>query len=553
MAMDALFTAVTGMEANQQMLDVVGNNLANENTTGFQAQTVNFSDLLYQTLNQGTGPTANLGGTNPVQTGTGVQVESVSTNTQQGTLQTTGNNLDMALQGNGYFVVNDGAQSYYTRDGAFGINADGYLIDPATGDLVQRTGTVGEGGPNSPVFQASGNSNILLPTNGEIPGTATSSIALQGNLSASASGPVAEVLTSANAFTVAGGGAAVLTTKLNSLSDNVAQYVNGDSITLQGVDGLGNSVNVSVPVTANTTMGDVINAINTNFQGVTASLSASGNIVVQSNTTGTSNLNVSITDAANNTGSSNWAGHALSVTTPGAAGTTVNTSIQVYDAQGNAHTLNLTFQKQSNNSWNLTAGLNPGDGTVVNGTISNITFNQDGSFSQVNGTNDAISLQFNGASSPQQIAFTFGTAGGFNGLTQLGGTSSAVATGQNGFQPGTLSSLTIGQDGTISGVFTNGQTLAIAQLAVASFANPSGLDRVGSNYYATSANSGVALIGAGQTGGRGAVEQGELESSNVDVSTEFTNLIIAQRGFEVNAHVLTAGDQILQDLINVIH
>jgi flagellar hook protein FlgE len=300
-------------------------------------------------------------------------------------------------------------------------------------------------------------------------------------------------------------------------------------------------------------MGDVINAINTNFQGVTASLSASGNIVVQSNTTGTSNLNVSITDAANNTGSSNWAGHALSVTTPGAAGTTVNTSIQVYDAQGNAHTLNLTFQKQSNNSWNLTAGLNPGDGTVVNGTISNITFNQDGSFSQVNGTNDAISLQFNGASSPQQIAFTFGTAGGFNGLTQLGGTSSAVATGQNGFQPGTLSSLTIGQDGTISGVFTNGQTLAIAQLAVASFANPSGLDRVGSTYYATSANSGVALIGAGQTGGRGAVEQGELESSNVDVSTEFTNLIIAQRGFEVNAHVLTAGDQILQDLINVIH
>src|SRR5208283_99840 len=100
MAMDALFTAVTGLEANQQMLDVVGNNLANENTTGFQAQTVNFSDLLYQTLNQGTGPSANLGGTNPIQTGTGVRVESIGTNTQQGTLQTTGNSLDMALQGN---------------------------------------------------------------------------------------------------------------------------------------------------------------------------------------------------------------------------------------------------------------------------------------------------------------------------------------------------------------------------------------------------------------------------------------------------------------------
>ena len=204
MAMDALFTAVTGLEANQQMLDVVGNNLANENTTGYQAQTVNFSDLLYQTLNQATGPTADLGGTNPIQTGTGVQVESIGTNTQQGTLQNTGNNLDMALQGNGYFVVNNGSQSNYTRDGAFGINANGYLIDPATGDLVQRFGTVGEGTSTSPAFQTSGNNNILLPTNTEIPGSATTSIDLQGNLSASATGPLAQTLTSANALTTAG-------------------------------------------------------------------------------------------------------------------------------------------------------------------------------------------------------------------------------------------------------------------------------------------------------------------------------------------------------------
>ena len=121
------------------MLDVVGNNLANQDTTGFEAQGLNFSDLLYQTMSQGTGPTANLGGTDPIQTGTGVQVSSINTNTQQGTLQATGNNLDMALQGSGYFVVNDGSQSYYTRAGSFGISANGYLIDPATGDFVQRT------------------------------------------------------------------------------------------------------------------------------------------------------------------------------------------------------------------------------------------------------------------------------------------------------------------------------------------------------------------------------------------------------------------------------
>ena len=551
MAMDALFTAVTGLEANQQMLDVVGNNLANENTTGYQGQTVNFSDLLYQTLNQATGPTATLGGTNPIQTGTGVQVTSIGTNTQQGTLQATGNNLDMAIQGNGYFVLNNGSQSYYTRDGAFGVNANGYLIDPATGDLVQRTGTIGEGAGGTPVFQSASDNNILLPTKTEIPAAATSTVTLQGNLTASATGPVAQVLTSSSAFT-SSSVAATLNTKLNSLDSNVTPYTAGDSITLSGVDANGNAVNATVPVTANTTVGNLITAINSDFQGVTASLNSTGHIVVQSNTTGPSNLNVSIADTTGDTGNSNWSSSTLAVTTPGANGTDVATSIQVYDSQGNAHTLNLTFEKQANNTWNLTAGVAASDGTIVNGTISNLSFNQNGSFSQVNGTTQSISVQFKGMNTPQQIGFSFGTSGGFSGLTELGGASSAAAIQQNGFAPGTLSNLSIGQDGTISGVFSNGQTLAIAQLAIASFANPGGLDRIGGNFYSTSANSGAALVGAGETAGRGTVQSGELESSNVDVSTEFTNLIIAQRGFEVNAHVVTTGDQILGDLINIM-
>ena len=357
MGMDALFTAVTGMEANQQMLDVVGNNLANENTTGFQAQQVNFSDLLYQTLNQATGPTNNLGGTDPIQTGTGVQVAGVSTNLQQGTLEATGNDLDMALQGNGYFVVSNGANTNYTRAGSFGIDANGYLIDPSTGDRVQRFGTVGEGGGNLPAFQTAGNNDILLPTSSEIPGAATSNVVLQGNLSASSTGPVAQVLTSAQAFTTAGGAAATSATTLDSLSDNIAQYVNGDSLTLQGVDGDGNAVNVTVPVTAATTLGNLVTDINNNFHGVTASLNASGNLVVQANNTGASNLSVSIADTAGNTGASNWNNHSLAVTTPGAAGTTVQTSIQVYDSAGNAHNLKLTFQKQSDDTWDLSSAL----------------------------------------------------------------------------------------------------------------------------------------------------------------------------------------------------
>jgi flagellar hook protein FlgE len=299
-------------------------------------------------------------------------------------------------------------------------------------------------------------------------------------------------------------------------------------------------------------VGDLINAINTNFPGSTASLDASGNLVITTNQTGPNNLNLNITDGAGDAGGSNWADHTLAVTAAGANGATVNTSIQIYDPQGTAHTLNLTFQKQANNTWDLTGQVAASDGTMVDNQISNITFNQDGSFSQVNGATGTMSVQFNGFAAPQTLSFNFGTANGSDGLTQNGGASSASATGQNGFATGSLSTLSIGEDGVINGVFTNGQTMAIAQLAVANFSNPGALNRVGNNYFMASSESGTASIGAANSGGRGSVQQGELESSNVDVSLEFTQLIIAQQGYSVNAHVITAADQILQDLVDIL-
>lgn len=557
MSLDALYSGVSGLQTNQQMLDVIGNNLANESTTGFKSQSVNFSDLVYQTLATGSSSENGTEGTNPIQVGTGVQVASVETNEQQGTLEETGNQLDLALQGNGFFVAQNGDTTEFTRAGSFSVNASGLLVDPATGYAVQRFGTVGEGSATSPAFQTSGNNDIIIPTNSVIPGSATTNITLQGNLSASASGPIAQVLTSTEPF-VSSGAPATLATPLDSLDDNIAHYGATDTITLQGVDAAGNTVNTTVNVGASPsgpgpfTMGDLVNAINANFPGSTASLDANGNIVVTSNTTGPSNLSVNISDTAGDTGGSDWSNHALQVTTTGQNGATVDTSIQVYDPQGTAHTLNLTFQKTANNTWSLTGTMAAGAGTVVNGTINNITFNQNGSFNQVNGS-ATMTVQFNGFAAPQTFTFNLGTANGTNGVTQNGGTSTAAATGQNGFSTGTLSSLSIGQDGTINGVFSNGQTLAIAQLAVANFANASALTRVGNNYFTVSSESGPALIGAGNTGGRGSVQQGELEQSNVDVSQEFTLLIIAQEGFSVNAHVITSADQMLEDLTNILH
>lgn len=548
---NSIFTAVSGLRANQQTLDVVGNNLANLNTNGFKSQRVNFSDLLYQTLTAGSSSGTFLSGTNPTQVGLGVKVGSIDGDFQQGSLQATGNPFDLALQGNGFFVVNDGTQNLFTRSGAFGVDGQNFLVDPATGFRVQRFGTVGEGTATTPAFQVPGTSNIKIPFGTSIPGQATTSIILQGNLSANAVGPLAQVLTSAQPFK-SGGLPATAGTLLNALDDHSpAPYQGTDAIRLQGTTSAGAAVNVTVPVGAGFTIGGLINAINANFAGSTASLDASGNLVVTANTTGPSSLNVTIADVAGNVGTMPWNTHGLAVTTLGKNGDTVNSAIQVFDTQGTPHNLSLTFQKVAPNNWNMTGTIPAADGTVVTGAVTGILFNNDGSFRQVTG-NSSMTFQFTGLTGPQTINFNYGTANGFNGLTGFGGTSSAAAVSQDGFAAGFLTSISVGKDGVIGGIFTNGKNLPLAQLALANFGNANGLLRQGNNDYTQGAQSGIPLTGPGISGGRGTVLQGTLEQSNVDVSLEFTKLIIAQRGYEVNAKTITVSNEVLQTLSQII-
>ncbi len=174
--MESSFSSgISGLQSYQEMLDVVGNNLANLDTTGFKSQSVQFSDLFYQNNQSGSG-------TNPGQIGSGVSGNSIATDLSQGTLTNTGNSLDLAIQGNGYFVVNGGGQTLYTRAGSFSVNQNGFLVDSATGALVQRTGSVGEGSATSPAFQTSGNNNIQIAFGTTIPAQSTSDVGLTGNL-----------------------------------------------------------------------------------------------------------------------------------------------------------------------------------------------------------------------------------------------------------------------------------------------------------------------------------------------------------------------------------
>jgi flagellar hook protein FlgE len=473
----------------------------------------------------------------------------------QGNIEATGRDLDVALQGSGLFVARNGTQTLYTRTGAFGIDSNNYLIDPATGARIQRYGNIGEGNANSPAFQVPADNDIKIPTGTTIPGKATAGITLQGNLSANATTALAQVLTSATPFK-AGGVAATTSTLLNSLDDNNTDYVAGDQIRLQGEDASNNPVSVQIPVDGTTTMGDLINDINANFPGATASLDSSGNLILTANATGPTNLNLVIADVNGNTGNTNWGNHTMNITTTGKNADVVRTSIQVYDAQGTAHNVSLDFTKISSNSWNMAASMDPKDGTLLDNSVTGITFNDDGSFRQVTGTglgDDYITIRFPGEAATQTISMNFGSMNGFDGLTHMGGTSSAAAIQQDGFPGGSLTAISIGSDGVITGSFSNGRSLQIAQFAIAIVANPAALNRVGNNYYTITNQSGPPLLGTAQFGGRGAVQQQALESSNVDISTEFTNLIVAQRGFQVNSRTITVSDQIIQDLVNIIH
>ena len=411
MALNALFVGATGLVANSAALDVVGNNLANLNTTGFKTQRMLFKDVIYQTLSAGAGATETIGGTNPLQFGFGVNIGSIDSILLQGSINQTGRGLDVAIQGAGFFVANDGTQNLFTRAGAFALDSNGFLVDPSTGYRVQRFGTVGEG-----TFQTAGNLNILVPLGTAIAGATTSSVNFQGNLSG-----------------------------------------------------------------------------------------------------------------------------ALAV------GGTVVTSIQVFDSQSTPRTLTTTFTKAATNTFSVSTAISGGTATPAAATV---TFDSAGTL--VSPAALAVNVTGITGVADQTITLNLGTPGQTTGLTQFGGASSATAVTQDGTGSGTLTDVSFDNSGNVVGQFSNGRSVAIAQLALALFNNPGGLLRVGQNYFQASASSGGPVIGTAGQGGLGTLQGGALEGANVDIASEFTRLIIAQRGFQVNARTITAANDTLQELANII-
>lgn len=259
---------------------------------------------------------------------------------------------------------------------------------------------------------------------------------------------------------------------------------------------------------------------------------------------------------------------------------TVTSSIQVFDAQGGKHTVTTQFFRTGTrtdaltgariNNWDMMVDIPPGSGELVADVVAGIEFDQNGRFtgglgSTVNGTtfNESLfvgnpssqSIEIHWASTgptqPATIQLNFGTPNSVNGLTGFGSNSSASAVNQDGYGDGALDNLSVSAEGDIIGLYNNGVSRKLAQLQLTTFRNPGGLSQVGSNLFGESVNSGVANRRiAGQ--GAGFITSGALEGGNVDIATEFTRIITAQRGFQVNARVIQTTDQLLEELANLI-
>jgi flagellar hook protein FlgE len=564
----ALSSGVSGLQAHQQMLDVAGNNLANVNTTAYKSTKVNFSELFSQTLVNASSPSSTVGGTNPQQMGNGVGVSSVNRNITQGNIVKTGNPLDVAIDGQGFLVASDGEKEVYTRAGTLAVDQNATLTDVSTGYRIQRTTSTGE----ADGFQSAGDSTIYIPYDKPMEPNATTEVSMAGNLSANLSFETAQThaITSNTVFTTNSAEAASTTelADLDQLSYATSTQTWGTaSVAITGFTHAGTALSTTASIAQTDNLGEMATkletAINTAITAAGESTSvgvtvSDGQLVVTNSTSGYSELDLNM---AWTTGTGNstieMPGYFEVMTVGGEE--VKDVSITVFDGSGVPHILTGAFVRTDTaNTWDFL--LKSITGTIheitnANRRINGLAFDtNNGSYAGLpTGTDNSVTISFgDGTSSAQEISLDFGTIGKFNGLSQVGGPSTAVATEQDGYEKGDLSSLAINPEGTLIGTFTNGIKRDIATLKMAIFRNPVGLESIGKGYYSPTVNSGTAVGTRALTGGAGKMQGSALEKSNADVASEFVTLIQAQNGYQANARTIRVANDILRELIGLI-
>lgn len=546
--MRSLFSGVSGLKGHQTRMDVIGNNIANVNATGFKSSRVTFADTLSQTQTAASAPGDTLGGTNPKQIGLGTGVASIDLLFTDGSAQQTGKNTDVALSGNGLFVVKSGNDTYYTRDGAFEFDADGNYVLPGSGHYVQ--GWMAKDG----VLTTNGGvENIVVKAGKSMAAKASETITYENNLNSAAltiksiSGGTPNPITGASAqnpITLTIGGTNYTVTGISGNIDPTAAWT--ANAAALGV----NSITITdgtnpVTCTLSTSTTSAIPA-GTAVSSITGGTGAAGSPYIAS-TTNPVTLTMSDGTTVTQTSGTYTTGYSLPITT----------TVNVYDTLGNVHTLNLFFTKTkvdstSGNEWTLsldsditktTTTITETDGSTTTLTLNPVTINFTTSGKYNSGTGSTTLTLTNGAMGTQSVAIDLST------LTQYAG-NNTVKGSANGNAAGTLKSVSIDQSGIITGVYTNGVRQSEAQIAIAQFSNASGLTKTGSSLYQESNNSGTPNVKTAADLGV-TITPSALEMSNVDIANEFSDMIITQRGFQSNSKVITVGDEMLETLINM--
>ncbi len=562
-----LFTGLSGLNANNRRLEVIGNNIANVNTVAFKSNRILFAPNLSRNFSLGSSPNAANGGTNPAQIGSGVRVSATQRNFSGGATTPTGIPTDLAIEGDGFFVVDRGGSRFFTRDGAFQLNANNELVTPSgarvQGFTVDDQYNLIEGNLDG----------LTIPLGVATIAEATANVNFSGNLNAAG-----DLATQGSIHTMpallSGAVPATGATLLTALDSPVLAI--GDEFTISGAE-IGNKTipDATLTITATTdvdelmtfigdALGIVDGAVAGGVGGVT--IDAAGVISIGGNLGSQNDLTFETGELGFTDGTTGLAvtdGTLITSRTQSADGESVRSTFVVYDTLGSPVNVDITAvleQKgDTGTGWRLYI-RSPDDSDVaynldLGGTDSAPLINFD-NFGQL--ADDApVGIQVDrdgtGAVDPINFALNFNSTG--DNVTALSsplgasGLSSLAATFQDGSPLGTLTTYAVGIDGTIVGGFTNGLTRTIGRVAVGKFTNPEGLIDVGENLFAVGPNSGTALVTGPTEFGTGRIIGGALELANVDLPQEFINMILTSTGYSAASRVITTSDELLQQLI----
>ena len=529
--MRSLFSGVAGLKSHQTRMDVVGNNIANINTVGFKGSRTTFSDMLSQMQSAAAAPTDSRGGINARQIGLGVNVASIDLLFLDASPQSTGKNTDLALQGDALFYLRGGGQSYYTRNGAFMFDEDGYYVMTGSGYRVQGWNASSEG-----VLNTNGTTtDIIVPVGKTMEATETTKIDYRGNLDKES-----KIIKSIS-----------YTTSTSADADDTRVVTrDGDTITSVNVDGE-NVVAATITFKDDTTL-----TVTSGYYQINKSVPITTLATIYDSLGGKHEVTLLIDKDPDTTGgdATPTDADALATQAVDANGNPLDPPVynnrwRVYIAPGVGE-LGPASDNFANTYTRSEANGNPeDDGSTTVGTmnmVSYLYFSNTGAFIN-NGrdTDAAVTFTYsdgNGARSNQAVM-------DFSGLTQYANSTTSFPT-TNGNTAGVLQSIAVDRSGIVTGTYTNGLVRNEAQIAVAQFTNNSGLTKVSSTVYQESNNSGAANIKRVSDFGVDVISSA-LEMSNVELATEFSEMIITQRGFQANSKMTTVADEMLETLINM--